>query len=293
MQEAWRERREGAFRCLGLLHDPTSTYRCYLAVAGGRAAARGNALEWLEQTVGRAMFLRLAPVLANPRRPGPHSPVRAALMSLCGDEHAWAARCAAEALLLLDGTGAGGAVEATAASGRREPSPTASRDVAAVGRDLPAGSPGNPPPALSGLAPPNLPMDLIETVFLLQRVDLLRDANTDHLALLASIVEEVDAVAGSVLLRRDEPTDALYVVVRGTVELTAALGAPMRVEGGTGFGTWALIDESPSLVDARALEPTRLIRIARADFYDLLDDHPELGLGMLQGLARRVRTLVS
>jgi ATP:ADP antiporter, AAA family len=293
MQEAWRERREGAFRCLGLLHDPTSTYRCYLAVSGGRAAARGNALEWLEQTIGRVIFLRLAPVLADPRRPGPHSPVRAALMSLCDDEHAWAARCAAEALLLLDGTDEAGAVEATAASGgRREPSSTASRDNAAGAGDLPAASPGDPSQALSGIAP-NPPMDLIETVFLLQRVDLLRDANTDHLALLASIAEEVDAQPGAVLLRRDEPTDALYVVVRGAVELTAALGAPMRVEGGTGFGTWALIDESPSLVDARALEPTRLIRIARADFYDLLDDHPELGLGMLQGLARRVRTLVS
>jgi ATP:ADP antiporter, AAA family len=294
MHEAWRERREGAFRCLGLLHDPASTYRCYLAVAGGRAAVRGNALEWLEQTAGRAAFLRLAPVLADPRRSGPHPSARDALTSLRGDEHAWAARCAAAALRELVGTGPRDAAPGTApAEAPPEPPRTAFGQRGAGRADPPGGSVSDSSPVSSEIAHPHPAMDLIETVFLLQRVDLLRDANTDHLALLASIAEEIDAERGAVLLRRDEPTDALYVVVRGAVELTAALGAPMRVEGGTGFGTWALIDESPSLVDARALEPTRLIRIARADFYDLLDDHPELGLGMLQGLARRVRTLVS
>ena len=59
------------------------------------------------------------------------------------------------------------------------------------------------------------------------------------------------------------------------------------------FGTWALIDEAPSVVTATAREEARLLRITRADFYDLLADHSELALGLLQGLARRVRTLVA
>ena len=61
----------------------------------------------------------------------------------------------------------------------------------------------------------------------------------------------------------------------------------------TAFGTWALIDRAPSLVTAKATEPTRLLSIEREDFDDLLNENPELALGLLQGLARRVRTLVA
>ena len=135
-------------------------------------------------------------------------------------------------------------------------------------------------------------MDLIEKVFLLQNVDLLRGARSAQLALLGSIAQVVDADGGKLLIRRGEPTDALYVVIRGEVELQGVGEQTLRVTDGSPFGTWALIDEDPSLVEARTVRPTKLLRIQRRDFYDLLSDHPELGLDLLQGLARRVRTLV-
>jgi ATP:ADP antiporter, AAA family len=135
-------------------------------------------------------------------------------------------------------------------------------------------------------------MDPIEKVFLLQRVDLLRDAKSGQLALLASIAEEVDVPAGTVLLRRGEPAPALHVIIRGAVRLVAD-GGELSSGDGTAFGTWALIDEAPSIVEAVASQPCRLLRIGRDDFFDLLSDHPELAIGLLQGLARRVRTLVA
>ncbi|MDX1676071.1 MAG: cyclic nucleotide-binding domain-containing protein, partial [Longimicrobiales bacterium] len=136
-------------------------------------------------------------------------------------------------------------------------------------------------------------MDLIEKVFLLQKIDLLQDARSAHLALLASIAEEVEADPETVLIRQDEPTDALYVVTRGEVRLTGVANQQLTAGAGQAFGTWALIDEAPSLVTATVAEPSRLLRITRTDFHDLLADHPELALGLLQGLARRVRTLVA
>jgi CRP-like cAMP-binding protein len=135
-------------------------------------------------------------------------------------------------------------------------------------------------------------MELIEKVFLLQRVDLLKDARSAHLALLASIAGEVGAEKGAVLIREGEPTEALYVVTRGEVELRGVGGRIVAGEG-QAFGTWALIDEAPSLVEARATEASRLLRVRREDFHDLVGDHPELAIGLLQGLARRIRTLVA
>lgn len=136
-------------------------------------------------------------------------------------------------------------------------------------------------------------MDLIEKIFLLQNVDLLEEAESEHLALLASIAEEVEGEAGEILIRQGEPSANLYVVVRGKVELSGMGGEVVVAEAGRPFGTWALIDQNPSVVEAKVVEPTRLLRITRGDFHDLLTDHPELAMGLLQGLARRVRSLVA
>jgi CRP-like cAMP-binding protein len=95
------------------------------------------------------------------------------------------------------------------------------------------------------------------------------------------------------MLKQNEQTDALYVVIRGKVALRAAQGQEMQLEDNAAFGTWALIDRAPSLVTATCVEPTRVLRIERDEFDDLLSENPELALGLLQGVARRVRALVA
>lgn len=135
-------------------------------------------------------------------------------------------------------------------------------------------------------------MELIEKVFLLQQVDLLQDARGAHVALLASIADTIDVSAGTVLLNAGAVPDAMYVVVRGAIELNGA-GHHIVAGAEQAFGTWALIDEQPAQVDARAREASRLLRVRRVDFHDLLTDHPELAIGLLRGLARRMRQLVA
>ncbi len=262
LRESWRERRESVFRCLGLIHSSEDTYNCYLALTSGDSTSRANALEWLEQTVGHMAFRDLQPVLYE-RRPIRAEPplLRIVLSELVHDNDTWLARCAV-----------------------------------CAGEDLGIHIPAEPRvlawPAIRPMQGRET-MDLIEKVFLLQQVDLLQDARSEHLALLASIAEENEVEDDVVLLRRGQPTAALYVVIHGAVELTGVGDQVMVAKEGSPFGTWALIDEAPSLVSARTVEPTRLLRITRTDFYDLLADHPELAMGMLQGLARRVRTLVA
>ncbi|MGH7505229.1 MAG: cyclic nucleotide-binding domain-containing protein, partial [Longimicrobiales bacterium] len=251
MHEAAEERREGVFRCLGLLFPPDGMHRCYLALANGDATARANALEWLEQTTGHTRFVSLEPVLAERRRhTSRRRDVARLLEQLSADQDAWIACCSLRAAHEID--------------------------------SIP-----QPPDAERSAA-----MDLLDKVFLLQRVDLLRDAKSANLALLASIAEEVDVATGTVLLRRDQAVDALHVVITGAVRL-AGQGNELTADDGMAFGTWALIDEAPSVIEAVAIRQSRLLRIGRDDFYDLLSDHPELAIGLLQGLARRVRTLVA
>ncbi|MFO7893112.1 MAG: cyclic nucleotide-binding domain-containing protein [Longimicrobiales bacterium] len=275
LTEAWSERREGVFRLLGLLYPSDEMYRVYLAISSGERTPRANAIEWLEETLDRGLFQRIAPVLGETAPLDELDPF-VSLGSLLRDGDPWIARTAVAATaeieqpwsraVLHDIIGSESHGDAGEQADRRLRRATASEEGT---------------------------MDLIEKVFLLQKIDLLQDARSAHLALLASIAEEVEADPGTVLIRQDEPTEALYMVIDGRVDLEGVAGQQLEAGDSQAFGTWALIDEAPSLVTATVDEPSRLLRITRSDFYDLLADHPELALGLLQGLARRVRTLVA
>lgn len=136
-------------------------------------------------------------------------------------------------------------------------------------------------------------MELIQKVFLLKNVDLLAGARSEQLARVAAIADVVEAEPGTRLLRRGEPPDALYVVVEGDVELRRDEARLKVASDGTPFGTWALVDDRPSVVEATVLgDGATLLRVSRWEFHDLLDDSPELALGILQGLSSRIRGLV-
>ncbi|HEY0809762.1 MAG TPA: Npt1/Npt2 family nucleotide transporter, partial [Longimicrobiales bacterium] len=92
LTEAWRERRECAFRLLALLYPPPDVLNAYTAVCGSDTRARANALEWLEHEIGYELMRTLAPVLTDPERRSSSAP-RAwdFLTELSDDEDSWIA----------------------------------------------------------------------------------------------------------------------------------------------------------------------------------------------------------
>lgn len=278
LSEAWFSGRERVFRALGLWYPPHGVYRSYMTLESGGTAARANAMEWLEQTLGHGMFKRVLPAVQEGAVKSRHREVREVVDGLMADDDTWLASCAVWAATELREPWVGEALQRARGSAGAELRGLVERALARLDEDA--------------TQPESSEMNLIEKVFLLQQVDLLSDARAEHLALLASVAEEISVAGGTVLIRQDEPTEAMYVVIRGAVELRRA-DEVLTARDGTAFGTWALIDESPSLVEARAVEPSELLRLTREDFYDLLADHAELARGLLRGLARRLRNLVA
>jgi ATP:ADP antiporter, AAA family len=244
LDDAWRERREGLFRCFGLLYPAHEVYRTWLAVGSSSRPRRANALEWLEHTLGHPTYRPFAEIIEHPAPPAPRGHHRAVQIGdLTRDGDSWVAQLA---------------------RGFTERDHPDNRET----------------------------MELIEKVFLLQRVDLLHGARGANLALIASIAEEVDVPPGTVLIAAGEPTSAMYIVTQGAVTLSG-VGEHIRLGPEEAFGTWALIDESPSPIEAVADGQARLLRITRLDLEDLLADHSELAVALLRGLARRMRNLVA
>jgi len=83
------------------------------------------------------------------------------------------------------------------------------------------------------------------------------------------------------------------VIVDGSVELSRN-GQVLTVAGQNEvLGAWALFDESdPMPVTAKTTEDTRLLRIGRDDFYDLLSDNSEITSAIFSTLVKRFRKLV-
>lgn len=135
-------------------------------------------------------------------------------------------------------------------------------------------------------------LTVIEKVAALQTVDVFTDVPTEQLAYLAAIAEEVEYDVDDVIYREEEPGDSFYLVIEGEVKLHKGKEEIAIATSNEAFGTWALFDEKPRVVTATTLSASRLLRIDRERFVDILADHVQISQGILKNLASRLRNLV-
>jgi len=135
-------------------------------------------------------------------------------------------------------------------------------------------------------------MQIIERVFLLQRVDIFAATASQHLARIALVTREVEVDDGAVLLHADQPADAMYVVIDGELRASAR-GATRSITAGEAVGALALLDDTPLALDVLAVKNSRLLRLTKRDLHDLLHDHPDLAVSLLHGMATRLRGMTS
>ena len=135
-------------------------------------------------------------------------------------------------------------------------------------------------------------LTVIEKVIFLQNVDVFLEVPTEQLAYLAAIAEEIAFLKGDDIYKTEESSDAMYLVLEGKVKLHRD-GEEIILAGEKEvFGTWALFDEELRIVTATAIEDSKLLRIDREDFYDLLADNVDITQGIFKTLAKRMRSLI-
>lgn len=136
-------------------------------------------------------------------------------------------------------------------------------------------------------------LTVLEKIIILQEVELFKLLSTEDLAHIAAIAEEVDYSAGSEIYHENGIPDSMYLVLDGQVRLHQGDNEVMTAEVNDAFGTWALLDDEPRVVTATAEEDSRLIRIDKDDFIDLLADNVSVTQGVMKMLVKRVRRLMA
>lgn len=111
---------------------------------------------------------------------------------------------------------------------------------------------------------------------------------------IARRLQPVRTKAGAVIFTRGEPGDAIYVVGEGRIRLSilSREGRELAFEHATPgaiFGEIAVLDGAPRSADATAIVASRLFKLSRPAFLDLMRQHHELTEAVIAFLCSRLR----
>lgn len=100
--------------------------------------------------------------------------------------------------------------------------------------------------------------------------------------------------AGGMIFQEGDPGDGLYVILEGSVQISAVVGQSERrvlSQFGPGdfFGEMAVIDNAPRSATVTADKESRLLFIARDEMLKLLEQAPALTVALLREFTHRMR----
>ena len=106
----------------------------------------------------------------------------------------------------------------------------------------------------------------------------------------ASTIGTVTAYAlGEMIFRMDDAPDFLYVVLRGTVEISVKNEVLEKVSAGMALGILSLVDGKRRSADARACEATQLALIDQRKFRYMVEEMPNFCWYVMDKLAQGLR----
>ena len=134
------------------------------------------------------------------------------------------------------------------------------------------------------------PFSTYQKILILRQAHFLASAGMQAIASLTALASEHELAVGQ------RPEDAglrfnrLYVIVTGRVALE---GTHVRERGpGDLLGGPGALQDPAAAAETRALVPTVLLGIHQQDYYDLVEEHPQLSSATLRYLATELEGLV-
>jgi hypothetical protein len=135
-------------------------------------------------------------------------------------------------------------------------------------------------------------MSKVEIILQLRTLDLFDRVTTRDLSELAALVREETHAPGSTIVREGDFGDCLYVVLEGEVYVTREGESIARLKPGEFFGEMSVFDGETRSATITAATRSRLLRLERRDFLQLMDEQPGIAIAICQTLSARVRELI-
>ena len=101
----------------------------------------------------------------------------------------------------------------------------------------------------------------------------------------------ISVAPGQVIFREGAPTDLMYAVISGQVEIVIRGQVVETVEAGGVFGEMALIEDRPRNATATVITESRLVAIDRKRFLFLVQQNPYFSIQLMTIMAERLRKM--
>jgi len=128
----------------------------------------------------------------------------------------------------------------------------------------------------------------------LKNVKLFAELSPESLSKLGSCLKTAEFPPSEVIVREGAPGVSMYIVKSGLVEVRKkdpATGIDFLVAQlteGAAVGEMSLLTGKPRSATVTTVQPTVVFTLTRADFRNLLTQHPEISLGLARILAERL-----
>jgi hypothetical protein len=123
----------------------------------------------------------------------------------------------------------------------------------------------------------------------LRQFAILASMSNHELAELIRYGELLQVPAQHLIIRKDDPGDALYFVLSGSMRARLMVGLDekmlTRIPSGELFGEMAMFTQRPRSADVVAETESRLLRFSAEGFRQLIRENPEAAAPMLYGIA--------
>ena len=118
--------------------------------------------------------------------------------------------------------------------------------------------------------------DFVVTFAMVAHVPLFARLDAASISDLVSILTARTVHAGTVIIRKGEPGDAMYFIASGAVEVEAQ-GGKHRLEEGEFFGEMALLTHERRTATVAAIKSTDLLVLDCDDFHRFIDRNVDVG----------------
>lgn len=135
---------------------------------------------------------------------------------------------------------------------------------------------------------------MVAPVEVLRQVPLLASLGEADLEALAPFLRERRYPRGSMILAQGDSGESLYLISSGQVKVVLIHEDGREVilsvlSEGAFFGEMALLDQEPRSAHVVAMTDAVLLQLRREDFQARLRSGPEVAIGLLRELSRRLR----
>src|ERR671923_1256191 len=133
-----------------------------------------------------------------------------------------------------------------------------------------------------------------QLVGFLKNVKLFSELGTDSLVKLGSCLKTAEFPPAEVIVREGAPGVSMYIIKSGLVEVrkkdpvTGIDFLVAQLSEGAAVGVMSLLTGKPRSATVTTVSPTVVFTLTRADFRNLLTQHPEISLGLARILAERL-----